>query len=45
METLSPLVVTGARRLPTVARAFVGSTAATLAAEMPVPVAVVPPEG
>lgn len=45
VESLAPLVVTGARRLPTVARAFVGSTAATLAAEMPVPVAVVPPEG
>ena len=45
VESLAPLVVTGARRLPMVARAFVGSTAVTLAAEMPVPVAVVPPEG
>jgi nucleotide-binding universal stress UspA family protein len=42
--TRSPLLVVGARRLPAVARAFVGSTSAALAAELPVPVAVVPPE-
>lgn len=43
VELRAPLVVAGARRLPTVLRMFVGSTAASLAAELPVPVAVVPP--
>jgi len=43
VELRSPLVVTGARRLPNLARAFIGSTAAGMAAELPVPVAVVPP--
>jgi nucleotide-binding universal stress UspA family protein len=43
VELRSPLVVTGARRLPNLARAFIGSTASSLAAELPVPVAVVPP--
>jgi len=42
-STRSPLMVVGSRRLPGIARAFVGSTSAALAAELPLPVAVVPP--
>ena len=41
-RTRAPLLVVGSRRLPTLERAFIGSTAAALAAEMPLPVAVVP---
>lgn len=43
VELRSPLLVTGARRLPKFVRAFVGSTATGLAADAPLPVAVVPP--
>ncbi len=43
-STHAPLLVVGSRRLPTVERAFVGSTAAALAAELPLAVAVVPQE-
>jgi nucleotide-binding universal stress UspA family protein len=43
-STHSPLLVVGSRRLPGLARAFIGSTSAALAAELPLPVAVVPPE-
>jgi nucleotide-binding universal stress UspA family protein len=43
VELRSPLLVAGARRLPNLARAFIGSTAAGLAAEVPAPVAIVPP--
>jgi len=42
-STRAPLLVAGSRRLPGLLRAFVGSTSAALAAELPVPVAVVPP--
>ncbi len=41
-STHSPLLVVGSRRLPGIARAFVGSTSAAAAAELPLPVAVVP---
>jgi len=40
-ETDSPLLVVGSRRLPGIARVFVGSTSAAVAAELPLPVAVV----
>jgi nucleotide-binding universal stress UspA family protein len=43
-RTHAPLLVMGSRRLPTLTRAFVGSTAALLAAQLPLPVAVVPPD-
>lgn len=44
VSTRSPLLVAGSRRLPTLERAFVGSTSSALASEMPAPIAIVPPE-